>query len=101
MSRSTLRRRLREQGTTLRALLQEVRQDHALRYLRQQDVSIDEIAYLVGYDDSTAFHKAFRKWTGATPAELRARMRPNLGANTDKVTRSARKSSRPKWKQTR
>jgi AraC-like DNA-binding protein len=74
MSRSTLRRRLRQLGTTHRALLQEVRRDRALRYLEQQELSIEEIAYLVGYDDSTAFHKAFRKWTGATPAELRGRM---------------------------
>jgi AraC-like DNA-binding protein len=83
MSRSTLRRRLRQQGTTHRTLLQDVRRDHALRYLRQQNLSIEEIAYLVGYDDSTAFHKAFRKWTGATPAELRAQTRLNADANAD------------------
>ena len=83
MSRSTLRRRLRQQGTTHRGLLQEVRRDHALRYLRQHDLSIDEIAYLVGYDDSTAFHKAFRKWTGATPSELRARMRGDADVAID------------------
>jgi AraC-like DNA-binding protein len=74
MSRSTLRRRLREEGVTYRYLLQEVRRDLALQYLQKRDLGIDEVAYLVGYDDSTAFHRAFKKWTGKTPAEHRARL---------------------------
>jgi AraC-like DNA-binding protein len=71
MSPSTLRRRLRQEGVTHRWLLQEVRRDLAFIYLQRQDVSIDEIAYLVGYDDPTAFHKAFKRWTGHTPMEHR------------------------------
>ena len=74
MSRSTLQRRLHEQGTTHRNLLQEVRRDLALRNLQKRNLSIAEVAYLVGYDDPTAFHRAFKKWTGSTPAEHRARM---------------------------
>jgi AraC-like DNA-binding protein len=77
MSPTTLRRRLRQEGVTHRSLLQDVRRDLAVGYLQQQDISIDEVAYLVGYDDTTAFHKAFRKWTGNTPAQHRSRMRPN------------------------
>jgi AraC-like DNA-binding protein len=74
MSASTLRRRLREEGATHRWLLQEVRRDLAFAYLQRQNISIDEVAYLVGYDDPTAFHKAFKKWTGNTPAEHRSRL---------------------------
>jgi AraC-like DNA-binding protein len=73
MSRSTLRRRLAQEGVTHRSLLTEVRRDLALRYLQQRDLSIKEVAYLVGYHPA-AFNKAFRKWTGVTPVESRARM---------------------------
>ena len=75
MSPSTLRRRLRQEGVTHRWLLQEVRRDLAFVYLQRQDISIDEVAYLVGYDDPTAFHKAFKRWTGNTPTEHRSRPR--------------------------
>jgi AraC-like DNA-binding protein len=81
MSRSTLQRRLHEQGTTHRNILQEVRRDLALRNLQKRDLSIAEVAYLVGYDDPTAFHRAFKKWTGSTPAEHRARMQREATAN--------------------
>jgi AraC-like DNA-binding protein len=74
MSASTLRRRLRQEGATHRRLLQEVRRDLAFVYLQRPDISIDEVAYLVGYDDPTAFHKAFKRWTGNTPAEHRSRL---------------------------
>jgi AraC-like DNA-binding protein len=76
MSPSTLRRRLRQEGVTHRWLLREVRRDLAFVYLQRQDVSIDEVAYLVGYDDPTTFYKAFKRWTGSTPAEHRSRMLP-------------------------
>lgn len=75
MSRSTLRRKLACEGTTHRALVQTVRATVAIRHLRRADLSIGEIARLVGYDDITAFHKAFKQWTGLTPAEQRARYR--------------------------
>lgn len=71
MSRSTLRRRLNQERTSYRALLQEVRQTLALRYLERRDLSIGEVAYLLGYDDSTSFHKAFRQWTASTPSDYR------------------------------
>jgi AraC-like DNA-binding protein len=61
---------------THRSLLREVRRDLAFEYLQRQDISIDEVAYLVGYDDTTAFHKAFKQWTGSTPAQQRSRMLP-------------------------
>src|SRR5215472_2662983 len=81
MSRSTLQRRLHEQGTTHRNILQEVRRDLALRNLQKRDLSIAEVAHLVGYDDPTAFHRAFKKWTGSTPAEHRAQIQRGPAAN--------------------
>jgi AraC-like DNA-binding protein len=83
MSRSTLRRKLAFEGTSHRALVQTVRASVAIRYLRRADFSIGEIARLVGYDDIAAFHKAFKQWTGSTPAEQRARFRAGNGRNGD------------------
>jgi AraC-like DNA-binding protein len=74
MSRSTLRRRLAHEGTTHRALLQEVREALALRYLERQELSLGEVSDLVGYDDPTSFQKAFKRWMGCTPAQHRARV---------------------------
>jgi AraC-like DNA-binding protein len=79
MSPSTLRRRLRQEGVTHRWLLQEVRRDFAFVSVQRQDISIDEVAYLVGYDDPTAFHKAFKRWTGNIPTEHRSRPRRWMG----------------------
>ena len=77
MSRSTLRRKLAADGTTLRALTHDVRVSVALEHLRRPETSISEVAFLVGYNDVTAFHKAFKQWTGLTPAEQRARLLAN------------------------
>jgi len=70
MSPRTLRRRLREEGTSAGKLLDEVRRDLAVGYLRQ-DVAISEIAFRLGFSDGSAFHKAFRRWTGRSPAHYR------------------------------
>jgi AraC-like DNA-binding protein len=70
MSRRTLNRRLEQQGTSVRVLLDEVRKQLSLRYLTQ-DVSIPEIALLTGFSEAAAFYRAFRRWTDQTPAEYR------------------------------
>ena len=67
MHSKTLTRRLRSEGTTFRRLLDEVRLDLAQRYLRQAGLSVEEVAYLLGYSDASAFHRAFRRWTGRAP----------------------------------
>ncbi|MEM1040793.1 MAG: helix-turn-helix domain-containing protein [Pseudomonadota bacterium] len=73
MSRSTLLRRLAAEGATFQALLDETRKDVALRYLKKSDLNNQQISHLVGYRDPNAFQRAFRKWTGKTPLELRAK----------------------------
>jgi AraC-like DNA-binding protein len=74
MSVPTLRRRLEEEGTTFTELVDDVRRDLADRYLRDPQRSIGEIAFLLGFAHAPAFHKAFRRWTGLTPSEHRARI---------------------------
>jgi AraC-like DNA-binding protein len=68
MSSRTLRRRLDEEGTSYQALLDEVRAGLARRYLGEERRGVDEVAFLLGFSDPSAFTKAFRRWTGRTPA---------------------------------
>jgi AraC-like DNA-binding protein len=71
LSRSTLSRRLADEGATFQCLLDETRKDLAIRYLRMSDLNNQQIAHLLGYRDPNAFQRAFRKWTGMTPQALR------------------------------
>jgi len=75
LSGRTLQRRLAERGLVWKSLVEEVRRDLALRYLRDADLSLTEIALLLGYSDLSAFDRAFRRWLGTTPAEQRRRLR--------------------------
>ena len=71
MSARTLQRRLKDEGTSLRALLEEVRRARAGPLL-ESGQSIAEVAYLLGYAEPSAFHHAFKRWTGKTPEQARA-----------------------------
>ncbi len=72
MSRSTLLRRLADEGVTFQSLLDETRKTLAIRYLVRSRLNNQQIAHLVGYRDPNAFQRAFRKWTGMTPQALRS-----------------------------
>jgi AraC-like DNA-binding protein len=69
-SRRTLQRRLAESGTTFSDLVTSVQHELSVAYL-QRELGIGEVAYLVGFADTTSFHRAFRRWTGETPAAAR------------------------------
>jgi AraC-like DNA-binding protein len=71
MSPRTLERRLEREGTTFSALLDELRKRLALRYVGSQDLELAEIAFLLGFSQTTGFHRAFKRWTGTTPLEYR------------------------------
>jgi AraC-like DNA-binding protein len=71
MSSRKLQRQLRSDDTTFTTLLTEIRQDLAQRYLREQDISLTEIAFLLGFSESSAFSRAFKRWMGVTPSEYR------------------------------
>jgi len=70
MSDRTLRRRLQAEGTSYQEVLDDVRSELARRYLGVDKRGIDEVARLLGFSDSSAFSKAFRRWTGTTPADF-------------------------------
>lgn len=71
MSTRSLQRRLQGEGTSFAEVLSDLRRDRALHYLQDPRLSIGEVAFLLGFLDVTAFHRAFRRWTGSTPAEHR------------------------------
>jgi AraC-like DNA-binding protein len=71
MSARTLQRKLNEKGTSHQDLLDEMRRELSMRYLQEPEVAICEVAYLLGFSESSAFHRAFRRWTGTTPRDYR------------------------------
>ncbi|WP_437984117.1 AraC family transcriptional regulator [Sorangium sp. So ce117] len=73
LSARTLQRRLSEDGFPFRALVEKTREELALRYLEDPALGLAEIGSLVGFSDVSAFYKAFRRWTGSTPGQLRER----------------------------
>ncbi len=68
----TLHRTLAAEGTTYRRLLDQLRLDTAERHLMDDRVSVAEVAFLLGFSELSAFHRAFKRWTGQTPAAFRA-----------------------------
>lgn len=74
VSPRTLRRRLRDTETSHQQLLDEVRNELARSTLAEGKLGITEVAFLLGFSDASAFHKAFRRWTGQSPRDwLRSR----------------------------
>lgn len=71
VSERTLHRRLDEEGTGFAALVDEARRARALLLLEDRALSASEIAFLLGYTEPAPFFRAFKRWTGATPAAYR------------------------------
>jgi len=74
-SERTLRRRLREAGLSFQKLLDDTRYELAKRYLEER-LTVSEIAFLLGFTEPSAFHRAFKRWTGETPLDHRRRLAP-------------------------
>ena len=72
VSKRSLQRRLREEGVSYANILEETRTSLALSYLRNDQLSAEEISYLLAYRDPNSFYRAFQSWTGMTPAQARA-----------------------------
>ena len=68
----TLQRKLQELGTSYNDVLDQMRRQLAMRYLREPQMAICEVAYLLGFSESSSFHRAFKRWTGVTPKEFRS-----------------------------
>src|SRR5262245_36929428 len=67
----TMHRHLVEAGTSFRGIRDELLRQRAKELLSERRVPIAEVSFLLGYSDPSSFHRAFRRWTGFTPAEWR------------------------------
>jgi len=73
---ATLRRRLHEEGTFYQSIKDQLRRDLAIGYLSHSKRSAMDIGLELGFSERSAFHRAFKKWTGASPGEFRRRLQP-------------------------
>jgi AraC-like DNA-binding protein len=71
VSRQTLYRSLKQESITFEQVLDGLRHRLALEYLRGEKATVNETAYLVGFSDPAAFSRAFKRWTGKSPSEMR------------------------------
>jgi AraC-like DNA-binding protein len=75
ISSRTLQRRLQEEGASFQRVLEEARHQLARHYLNNSVLELNEAAYLLGYEDSSSFVRAFRTWEGIPPARWREEQR--------------------------
>ena len=73
MTPRTLHRRLQQEGSSFQDILEQIRHTLALEHLKANRLSIQEIAYALGYTDIANFRRAFKRWQGMPPSEYRNR----------------------------
>ena len=66
-----MQRKLKEENTSYRALLEETRRELALQYMKEHRHSISEITYMLGFSEPSNFTRAFKRWTGYSPSDYR------------------------------
>ena len=71
ISERTLSRRLADEGTSFRGILDDVRREFACALLQDRSLSVGDIAFFLQYSEPAAFHRSFRRWTGKTPLAFR------------------------------
>jgi len=71
VSSRTLQERLKKEGTKFQTILNIARKNIAIEHLKNQDVSIAQLALHLGYSEQSAFNHAFKRWTGKTPKQMR------------------------------
>jgi AraC-like DNA-binding protein len=71
MSDRTLGRKLADEGLNFTEIFQNLRRDLAVRYLHDPKLHVSKIAWLLGFQDVSAFTHAFKRWTGKTPSQMR------------------------------
>lgn len=74
ISTRSLQRRLREEGTSFAQVVDDLRREKSLLLLRDANLAVYEIGYLLGYSDPSTFHRAFRRWQGTSPSQYRAEL---------------------------
>jgi len=75
LSQRTLQRKLKEEGTSFKELLDETRRELAKEYVNDTSLSFSEITYLLGFSEQSNFTRAFKRWQGQSPSAFREQMR--------------------------
>jgi AraC-like DNA-binding protein len=96
MSERTLSRKLADEGATYEEVVDQLRRSLALQYIKEPGLSVSQIAWLLGYEGSTSFNHAFRRWTGNSPSIARSenQLRASAQPQAPSVGRS-RSGKRP------
>ncbi|MBB3047402.1 AraC-like DNA-binding protein [Litorivivens lipolytica] len=71
MSERTLRRRLDREGTSYQRIKDQLRREEAIAFLRNPELTVSDVAELLGFSDPSAFHRSFKRWTGRSPGDYR------------------------------
>jgi AraC-like DNA-binding protein len=74
LSLRSLQRKLREEGSSYKEILEETRRDLAKKYIQNSRLSISEISFLLGFSEISNFSRAFKRWNGRAPSEFRAEL---------------------------
>lgn len=69
----TLRRKLQQEGTSFREIVDQLRAQLSVKYLRDTELTVEDIAFALGFSDAANFRQALRRWTGKSPSQLRKR----------------------------
>ena len=70
-STRTMQRELRDEGTTFSTVVNEVRHDLAIKYVQDSRLSLTEVAFMLGFSESSSFTRAFKRWTGSAPSNYK------------------------------
>lgn len=95
ISRRTFERRLADEGTSYRKVLDGIRSALALEYLQAQKLPLAEAAYLLGFQESNSFGRAFKRWFGTTPANYARGSRTTMRRSSVISSMAKRTPSRP------
>lgn len=74
MSTRTLQRKLKDEGTTFSETIDGVRRELAEAYIRDQNLTLTEISFLLGFGDTSSFSRAYKRWTGQPPSAQRQQL---------------------------
>ena len=83
VSERTMQRRITEEGKTFRSLLDETRQQLGRQLLSDAAIGVDEVAFLLGYQNSNSFRRAFKNWEQVTPGQWRHMNATQSGSHSD------------------
>jgi AraC-like DNA-binding protein len=95
LSARTLQRRLADEGTSVKTLLDRVRRDRAEEWASGGSMPVAEMAFRLGYADAAAFSRAFKRWTGRSPATFRTEVKAQAEALPHPARRSVRGRPQP------